>query len=331
MSTPAGATIDLNGLSLEALYEHLAAGGAVRRLLELARDEDLGFAEPPRRPGDREGDARRGLDVTTAACIAPERRCRAALVARSGGVVSGLAAFPELLRVFAPSCVLAPMARDGGRVAPGATAAEIQGPLDEVLELERTALNLIGRMSGIATRTAEFARAIPAGSRAALYDTRKTTPGMRALEKYAVRCGGGRCHRLGLFDAALIKDNHLAGVPVRGLAAFVRDAATRARAIAALRFVEVEVDTLAQFDALLTLPRGTVEIVLLDNMEPEDLRRAAALRDARAPWLELEASGGVTLATIREIAGTGVDRISVGGLTHGAVSLDVALDVVEAR
>jgi nicotinate-nucleotide pyrophosphorylase (carboxylating) len=249
------------------------------------------------------------------------------VIARVGGVVSGLEAMPLLVEVFAPACRHDVHARDGARVEPGTVVATIHGPLDELLGLERTLLNLVGRLSGIATRTTEFVGAIPPGSRARLYDTRKTTPGLRALEKYAVRCGGGCSHRMGLHDAMLIKDNHLTGVGVRDLPAFVTRAAELARRNAEPTFVEVEVDTLDQYEALLTLPAGVVDIVLLDNMTCEQMRAAAGRRDTVRPELELEASGGVTLAKMPEIAATGVDRISVGGLTHAAVSLDVALDV----
>jgi nicotinate-nucleotide pyrophosphorylase (carboxylating) len=164
-----------------------------------------------------------------------------------------------------------------------------------------------------------------------LYDTRKTTPGLRVLEKYAVRCGGGFCHRIGLFDAVLIKDNHLAGVSIAELPTFVARAAERAKGIAPRNtsFVECEVDSLEQLSALLTLPTGTLDIVLLDNMSVGQLKKACAMRDRANPKLELEASGGVNLKSIPAIASTGVDRISVGALTHSAVQLDIGLDIHE--
>ncbi len=320
---------DLNALPLPELYAHFARTGLVRRLLELARDEDLGVS-PPRA---RDGRLRGGVgDITTTACIAPGRRAVAHLVARSPGVACGLACVAELRSIFAPGCAVETHASDGERVSGGAVLAVLRGPLDEMLELERTMLNLIGRLCGVATRTAEFVSLLPKGSRAGLYDTRKTTPGWRVLEKYAVRCGGGLCHRVGLHDAVLIKDNHLAGVSVRELAAFVTKASAEAKRLApgAVSFVEVEVDTLDQFRELLVLPRGVMDIVLLDNMGPALLREAASLRNAKAPHLQLEASGGITKDTLAGVAATGVDRISTGSLTHSAVSLDVALDVVEA-
>ncbi|CAG1005341.1 nicotinate-nucleotide pyrophosphorylase (carboxylating) [Phycisphaerales bacterium] len=302
---------DFNSMPLPALYETLASDGLVRRLIDLAYDEDLGAWG----------------DVTSRACIDAGRAGSAKVVARQGGVIAGLALLPDLKSRFAPSCECVGRIQDGLPADAGTTLAELRGPMRELLALERTLLNLVGRLSGIATLTAAYVRELPPGSRARLYDTRKTTPGLRVLEKYAVRCGGGRCHRMGLHDALLIKDNHLAAVGPGELASFVRSAAERARRENDLAFVEVEVDSLAQLDELVVLPRGVVDIVLLDNMTTALLREAAHRRDARAAWLELEASGGVRLETVAEIASTGVDRISAGALTHQAVSLDVALDL----
>ncbi len=315
----------LNTLPLPAMYERLAATGFVRRLLELARDEDLGMAPT----GLSRGLAPSGPagDITSNCCIPPERTAVARLVARSGGVICGLETLPLLLELFAPTCRHTVQSKDGDHVDANSTVATVSGPLDEILGLERTMLNLVGRLSGIATRTALFAARIPPGSRAHLYDTRKTTPGLRVLEKYAVRCGGGHCHRMGLFDAVLIKDNHLAGISDADLPRYVAQAAAAARSSSTPSFIEVEVDTLSQYEALLALPPGTIDIVLLDNMTCSQLSQAAASRNSRQPGLELEASGGITLDSLPQIARTGVDRISVGGLTHSAVSLDVALDI----
>lgn len=304
----------LNELALAELYRAMAASGLIRRVLELARDEDLGMAG----------------DVTSRVCQSGREVVTAHLVARAGGVLAGVASLGELAELMAPATRVEVLIPDGTRVDAMTVAARLTGPGHEVLALERTALNLIGRLSGIATRTRAFVDAIPQGCRAAVYDTRKTTPGLRVLEKYAVRCGGGRSHRMGLFDAVLIKDNHIAGVATAGLAGFIQCAAAEARRLSpAPAFIEVEVDSLAQFEALLTLPVGTIDIVLLDNMGPDLLARAAARRDEACPGLLLEASGGVRLETIPAIARAGVDRISAGTLTHGAVSLDVALDVVQ--
>lgn len=315
--------------SLDAFYAALHRDGLVQRLFELAYVEDLGTepsagiedAAPTRYPGD----------ITTDACVDVDAQGQARVVARSEGTLAGLACVPDLLEVFCDQVALQAHARDGDRIEAGQAVATLEGELVEILRVERTLLNLLGRLSGVATLTQRYVRAMRAGgaSRAGLFDTRKTTPGLRVLEKYAVRCGGGSTHRLGLYDAVLIKDNHLAGVPVRALAEFVRARVARARELARgmpLSFVEVEVDTPAQFDALLTLPAGIVDVVLLDNMGVAQLRDAARLRDARNPGLLLEASGGITLETIGAVAQTGVDRISVGAITHSAVQLDLGLD-----
>lgn len=306
--------MSLNDLSLPDLFERLSRTGLVRRLVELARDEDLGPM------------------LIDASCRAATPRggiAEGAVVAREGGVAAGLAAGMAVAGVFGGNLSFEPLVADGSPVEPGMRLAVLSGDPAGVLAAERTLLNLLGRLCGVATRTAEFVAVMGPGRRARLYDTRKTTPGLRVLEKYAVRCGGGFCHRMGLFDAVLIKDNHLAGVPVDRLAAFVSEAAARARAEApAPAFVEVEVDSLDQLRALLTLPTGVIDIVLLDNMTIELVRQAVSLRDAANPRLELEVSGGVTLKTIRDLAATGVERISTGSITHHAVWLDVALDIV---
>jgi nicotinate-nucleotide pyrophosphorylase (carboxylating) len=302
---------DINTLSLADTYGALHATGLVTRALELARDEDLGSAG----------------DVTSEVCIPESAPGQASTVARSPGTISGLACLPELARVFGSQVRIAPRLADGQAVAAGDTLADLSGPLREILALERTALNLIGRLSGIATLTRRFVDAA-AGTRAEIYDTRKTTPGLRVLEKYAVRCGGGRSYRLGLHDAVLIKDNHLAGVPLSRLASFVRDAAARARrSRPTLLFVEAEVDSLDQLRELLSLEPGVLDVILLDNMSIETMARAATLRDSSTGRPQLEASGGVTLETVAEIARTGVERISAGALTHSAASLDIALDI----
>jgi nicotinate-nucleotide pyrophosphorylase (carboxylating) len=212
-----------------------------------------------------------------------------------------------------------PQLADGSPVARGTVLATVSGPLRSILVAERTALNFLQRLGGVASLTRKFVDAV-VGFRAKLLDTRKTTPGWRLLEKYAVRMGGGANHRIGMYDGILIKDNHLAG-----LGGDVRQAVERARAYpgnAGLP-VEVEVDTLEQLEAALA---ARADIVLLDNMPPETMRSAVARRDAVSPGTLLEASGGVNLSTVRDIAATGVDRISVGALTHSAAALDIALD-----
>ncbi|MCC6659444.1 MAG: carboxylating nicotinate-nucleotide diphosphorylase [Phycisphaerales bacterium] len=300
---------DLNALPLPEVYVVLAAGGGPRRLLELAREEDLGV---------------RG-DITGQACIPEGAKGAATVVSREDGVLSGLAAVPDLLAVFGSRLEFEPTAEDGDPIGPGTAVARLSGWIRDLVAVERTLLNLLGRLSGIATRTGHFVAAASVGARARVYDTRKTTPGLRALEKYAVRCGGGRSHRLGLHDAVLIKDNHLASVPPERLREWLTGVCSRARSDRP-SFVEVEVDTLEQLEAVLALEPGLVDFVLLDNMPLGMIGRAVDLRRDVRPSIELEVSGGVTLENIGAIARTGVERISVGSLTHGARSLDLGLD-----
>ncbi|MEM8835882.1 MAG: carboxylating nicotinate-nucleotide diphosphorylase [Planctomycetota bacterium] len=302
----------MNDESLQDLYDAIESTGLIRRLFELARDEDLG---KDGHPGD----------VTSIAFDVPDHTIRAHVRARDAGTLAGLACVPTMIDVFAPRTLLQKTLDDGSLFGPGDTLATLVGPAREVVEIERTLLNTLSRLSGVATLTARYVEAVGSGTRAHVYDTRKTTPGLRVLEKYAVRCGGGRSHRLGLHDAVLVKDNHIASVAPDSLAERLR--AARARVTSPLQFVQVEVDSLPQLDALLALDAGVIDIVLLDNMTMDQLREAVARRDAHQPCLLLECSGGVRLDTIRDIARTGVDRISVGALTHQAVSLDIGLDV----
>ena len=291
-------------------------------------------------------DLDRSYDWTTVALVPQDARGSAKVVARGSGVLAGLPALQLVLDEFHANVTLTSQLADGEALEPGETIAVLEGAVRDLLTAERTLLNLLGRLSGIATLTRRYVEAV-AGTKARIYDTRKTTPAWRRLEKYAVRCGGGHNHRLGLFDAVLIKDNHLAfanansiprgdDVGVAAVAAAVRQARKLLQANAGRTttgdgparvevpsLVEVEVDTLDQLAE--ALPAGP-DIVLLDNMSRDDLRSAVAVRDATAPGVELEASGGVTLATVAELAATGVERISVGALTHAATSLDVALD-----
>ena len=278
-------------------------------------------------------DLDRLFDWTTVCLVPPHATARAVVVARQAGVVAGLRAAALALTEMDVQLEWTPAVDDGARIVAGQTLSTIAGPARSLLTAERILLNLIGRLSGIATLTQQYVQAV-AGTRARIYDTRKTTPGWRRLEKYAVHCGGGHNHRTGLFDAILIKDNHLA-LGAAGIAAdhlSPAEAVRRARDFAQSMnagpnptdiIVEVEVDTLEQLAEVLP---AAPDIVLLDNMSPDDLRRAVALRDAVAGGIELEASGGVNLQTVATIASTGVDRISVGALTHSAIALDVALD-----
>ena len=272
-------------------------------------------------------DLDRSHDWTTVALAPADARGHAAVVARQAGTVAGLPIAQLALDEMNVSVAWKTVVSEGQNVAEGETLAELNGPVRELLTAERVLLNLIGRLSGVATLTRQFVEAVR-GTPAGIYDTRKTTPGWRRLEKYAVRCGGGCNHRTGLFDAVLIKDNHLAlmqlrpGEAVRRAREFLRTT-LRDPAQAEAMIVEVEVDTLEQLDD--ALPAGP-DIILLDNMSLDQLREAVARRNAVNPGIELEASGGVNLRTVRGIAETGVERISVGALTHSAVSLDVALD-----
>lgn len=297
------------------MYEQIRATGLVRRLMELARDEDLGLAR---------------LDLTSALFCDEHESLRCAVAARQDCVVAGLAPAPDVLDVFGCNDVVrwTAMSRDGDSVQTGAQVATIEGPRRAVLAVERTLLNLVGRLSGVATQTRRYIQAMGPGVKSALCDTRKTTPGLRVLEKYAVVCGGGVSHRMGLYDAVLVKDNHLSDVPLEALTRRVEEMARRARTQPGCAFVEVEVDGLDQLERLCAVEPGLVQIALLDNFGLADLRAGVAMRDERCPGLLLEASGGVNLQSIRAVAQTGVDRISVGALTHSAVSADFGLDAL---
>jgi nicotinate-nucleotide pyrophosphorylase (carboxylating) len=269
-------------------------------LIDLALAEDIG-----------------GGDITSAATIPAMMQAEGTLLAKAPGVISGLEAAAAAFTRVDPAVIFIPLVNDGDRVAPMAPIATVSGPARSLLAAERVALNLLQRLSGVATETARYVGAV-AGTRARVVDTRKTTPGLRALEKAAVRHGGGANHRFGLTDGVLIKDNHLAAVggPDR-----VTRAVTTARAGAPHTLkIEVEVSTL---DELAEALEAGADIVMLDNMDVPTMRDAVAMTAGRAL---LEASGGITLGTIGEIAATGVDLISVGALTHSAPALDISLD-----
>jgi nicotinate-nucleotide pyrophosphorylase (carboxylating) len=265
-------------------------------------------------------------DITSTAIIPSHARGAARLVARSPGVLAGLGAVERLAAEFELIENWKPCLADGVILEPGSLIARLYGSMRSLLAMERIALNFLQRLSGIATLTARFVSAV-AGTRAVIYDTRKTTPGWRALEKYAVRCGGGHNHRLGLFDAILIKDNHIAwlqSADPSGRPELFAEAIAAARANSPVgTTIEIEVDTLEQFDR--ALAHGP-DIILVDNLGPDMLAEAVRRRDAVAPSIQLEASGGVNLSTVRALALSGVDRISVGALTHSAPALDIALD-----
>jgi nicotinate-nucleotide pyrophosphorylase (carboxylating) len=261
-------------------------------------------------------DLGRAGDVTSIATVPEQTAARAVMVARKGGVIAGLPLAEATLRKLAPEIRIAANQRDGTAVQAKTTLMVVEGPARAVLAAERTALNFVCHLSGIASLTAEFVQRV-AHTRSRVICTRKTVPGLRAMQKYAVRCGGGFNHRFGLDDAVLIKDNHIA------VAGGIRPALERAkRAAGHLVKIEIEVDSLAQLQEVLDV--GLADAVLLDNMDVLRLRQAVQLVAGRLP---LEASGGVTLDNVGAIAETGVDYISSGALTHSAPSLDIGLDI----
>ncbi len=270
----------------------------VEPLVRRALEEDLG----------------RAGDVTSDLTIAAETRATARLVARRPGTIAGLIAAEIAFRLVDPALIFEVSAPDGSAVKAGDLLASVSGPARAILSAERVALNFTGHLSGVASATAALVAAV-AGTKARIVCTRKTLPGLRILQKYAVRCGGGLNHRFGLDDAVLIKDNHIAA------AGGIAPALARVRAgLGHMAKIEIEVDTLAQLEEALAQEADTI---LLDNMSLEDLRSAVALAGGRAV---LEASGNVTLATVQGIAATGVDTISSGAITHSAANLDVGLD-----
>ena len=261
-------------------------------------------------------DLGRAGDVTSTATIPENTQARAIVVARQAGVIAGLPFVAASFQKLAPDIAIAPHARDGAHVAAKTSLMTVTGPARAVLSGERVALNILGRLSGIATATHEFVRRV-SHTKLRICCTRKTTPGLRALEKYAVRCGGGFNHRFGLDDAILIKDNHIA------VAGGIRAVLERAQAVAGhLVKIEIEVDTLDQLREVVAV--GIADAVLLDNMDAATMRKAVEIAGGQ---FTLEASGGVTLDHVAEIAATGVDYASSGWITHSAPNLDVALDI----
>jgi nicotinate-nucleotide pyrophosphorylase (carboxylating) len=291
---------------------HASVAGALRaagldpadaaRVVREALDEDLRY----------------GPDVTSAATAPPGAQAVAEVSARQPGVLAGLPVALAVLDVAGvPPGAAQPLCADGDRVGPGTAVLRIRASLREMLGAERTMLNFLTHLSGIATTTRAWSDAL-AGTGAVVRDTRKTTPGLRQLEKYAVRCGGGVNHRMGLGDAALIKDNHVAAA--RGIGAAI----SAVRAAAPGLPLEVECDSLGQVGEALAAGAG---LILLDNMTLDDLRAAVALA-RQHPGTRLEASGGLRLDTARAVADTGVDFLAVGALTHSAAALDLGLDVL---
>ncbi|MEK6797679.1 MAG: carboxylating nicotinate-nucleotide diphosphorylase [Planctomycetota bacterium] len=291
---------------------NLAEHPNVRALMELATREDLGCG-----------------DLTSTLMPNPSRSATFALIAKQAGTFAGRDIAPTILHAFDPAIEIlwTDFCSDGRAIdRVPAELAELCGPLSSILAAERTLLNFLQRLCGVATCTRAFVDAV-AGTGAKIYDTRKTIPGWRVLDRYAVRCGGGCNHRDGLHDAVLVKDNHLVGVPRERLAHAVFEMLNRlASSGAKPSFVEVEADSLEQFEELLKVVG--IDVILLDNFTVDELRAAVELREdgGLAGKVALEASGGVTLETVRVIAETGVERISIGSLTHSAGAIDLSLE-----
>ncbi|HEX4645900.1 MAG TPA: carboxylating nicotinate-nucleotide diphosphorylase [Verrucomicrobiae bacterium] len=273
----------------------------IRSAVELALAEDIGSG-----------------DVTTLATISPDAQASAKMVAREPLILCGVAFAEAAFRQLSSSVKMTRHAQDGENLSAGALVLSVSGPAQAVLTAERVALNFVQRLSGVATLTAQFVQAIQ-GTRARILDTRKTTPGWRRLEKYAVACGGGQNHRIGLYDMVLIKDNHLAALS-RSAPDPIAAAVARARARYPELKIEVETDTLEQVDQALAVG---ADLILLDNMNHIQLRLAVQKCKGRA---QTEASGGINLASVRAVAEAGVDFISVGALTHSARAVDIGLD-----
>jgi len=291
---------------MKAKMEHLISTEYIRDVISRCVKEDGGF----------------GNDVTTNSVSNSNQVCEFAINIRGNGTIAGLEPISRGVESFG-ELELKMLAKDGDTVK-DANIAIVKGPVQDILFAERTILNILGHASGIATQTKLFVDAV-AGTDCKIFDTRKTTPGLRLLDKYAVICGGGTSHRLGLHDAALYKDNHLIGF--NNLEKDLGDAIRRAKAEINLKFIEVEVDTLSQLEKVLALP---VDIALLDNMSIEQLTKAVKMRDEAQTSMLLEASGGVHLETVGAISKTGVDRISIGGVVHQATWIDVGLDACSA-
>jgi nicotinate-nucleotide pyrophosphorylase (carboxylating) len=293
----------------EGTRHRLIAGGldpdAVAAIVRMAVSEDL----------------MGGVDVTSAATVPPAQRSIGVFASRGDGVVAGLAVAGAAIEAVCgdEASEVEYAVADGDRVAPGHEIARVTAPTRGLLTAERTALNLLCHLSGVATLTRRWTDALD-GTRCVVRDTRKTTPGLRALEKYAVRCGGGANHRMALSDAALVKDNHVLA------AGGVAEAFAAVRALEATIPVEIEVDSL---DGLRVAIEAGADAVLLDNFELDEMREAVAIRDASGRSVVLEASGGLTLEVARQVGATGVDHVAVGELTHSARVLDIGLDLRE--
>jgi nicotinate-nucleotide pyrophosphorylase (carboxylating) len=281
----------------------------VRPLIRMAMEEDLG-----------------GGDVTTNLLFKDGQKAESRIVSREEIVVAGLPVLEEILRQYDERLKMTAHFRDGQSAHVGNRLATIRGPLRSMLSVERVMLNFLQRLSGIATTTSRYVRAVK-GTKAKIYDTRKTLPGWRLLEKYAVRCGGGHNHRMGLYDGVLIKDNHMAELG-KNFPARIRRLVEEARKVKGLQFIAVEVDHVDnQLNHVLKIPG--IDIVLLDNMGQWQLKHAVEMRDqmcSKGKGPLLEASGNINLNNVSEIAHCGVDRIAIGAITHSAAAVDIGLD-----
>jgi nicotinate-nucleotide pyrophosphorylase (carboxylating) len=303
------------------IMERFPTHDELKDVIQSARREDLGEAG----------------DVTSRLLVSEDAVGVGTLMQREVGIACGLPIVEMICRVYDERLRVEQipgfhMEIIEGRFSDARTTPllRIRGPMRSLLAAERVILNFLQHLSGVATLTHRFVRRV-AGTEARIYDTRKTLPGMRLLEKYAVRCGGGMNHRLGLFDAVLIKDNHLAGIPPKELTGYLGGVIAQSRIENPRRWIEVEVDTLDQLREVLKLDGA--DVALLDNMDCPQMTTAVELRDraGKKGSLALEASGGVTLETVRAIALTGVERIAVGAITHSATALDIGLDVEDQR
>ena len=301
---------DLDSLELPELFRVLVDPNHLERLISLAAAEDL---------GDKG-------DITTQMMVNPLETVSAEIVTRHAGVLAGTPVLDVVLRRLAPELSWWWAMEDGASIDPGDVICRIGGPLARLLPVERILLNMLGRLSGVATLTHRYVSEVE-GTGVSLCDTRKTTPGFRELEKYAVRCGGGVMHRCGLHDAILVKDNHVGMLSADEFAGLLARDLPPARQAHEPSFVQIEVDDFEQLEAIFSIATGLVDIILLDNMSPEKMRVAVTRRDEVAPGILLEASGGITLETVRGVAESGVDRISVGALTHSATQLDFGIDL----
>ncbi|MHC4975646.1 MAG: carboxylating nicotinate-nucleotide diphosphorylase [Planctomycetota bacterium] len=302
---------DLNALELGELYHALDLATHVRALTHMANHEDLDA--PPR-------------DITSELLDDPQAPLTAILRTRQDCNIAGLAALPDMLDILAPSASVIPSASDGQTASTGDTIATLRAPSAQLLLAERTILNMLSHLSGIATLTAQFVEQT-GGTGTRIFDTRKTLPAYRHLEKYAVRCGGGCSHRLGLHDAILIKDNHISGRTGKDLADWLNETLRGARTRSQPAFIEVEVDTLDQLEAVMSTQPGLIDIILLDNFTPDQLLACVALRKDMDRQIVFEASGGITLDNIAQHARTGIERIAVGAITHSAPAIDIGLDL----